>query len=62
METVSYDGLVERWIVDLIAARARRMGFRTGEIPDIQQQIILEVMAFRFDADKSNGAKESTAL
>lgn len=62
METVSYDGLVERWKVDLIATRARRMGFRKDEFPDIQQQIILDVMAFRFDADKSNGAKESTAL
>ena len=38
------------------------MGFRPDEVPDIQQQIILDVMAFRFDADKSNGAKESTAL
>ena len=62
METVNYDGVVERWKVDLIATRARRMGFRPDEMPDIQQQIILDVMAFRFDADKSNGAKESTAL
>jgi RNA polymerase sigma factor (sigma-70 family) len=62
METVNYDGVVERWKVDLIAARARRMGFRADEIPDVQQQIILDVIAFRFDADKSNGARESTAL
>ena len=62
METVNYDGVVERWKVDLIAARARRMGFRQDEIPDVQQQIILDVIAVRFDSERSNGAKESTAL
>lgn len=60
METVSYEGVVERWKVDLIVARAQQMGFRSDEMPDIQQQIVLEVLAFEFDA--SNGAKESTAL
>ena len=60
MEKLKYDGLVEEWKVDLIAARARRMGFRWDEIPDIQQRIIMEVLAFEFD--ESNGAKESTAL
>jgi DNA-binding NarL/FixJ family response regulator len=62
MERLDYDGVVEPWKADLIAARARRMGFRQDEIPDVQQQMILDVAAFRFDAAKSNGAKESTAL
>ena len=44
MKTVSYEGLVERWKVDLISERARRMGFRPDEIPDVQQQIIMEVL------------------
>ena len=62
MEKLDYDGVVEPWKAELIVARARRMGFRPDEIPDIQQQMILDVAAFRFDASKSNGAKESTAL
>lgn len=60
METVSYRGVLARWKVELIAKRARRMGFRADEIPDIQQQIVVDLLAFQFD--RANGAKESTAL
>jgi DNA-directed RNA polymerase specialized sigma24 family protein len=62
MEGLDYDGVVEPWKADLIVARARRMGFRPDEIHDVQQQMIMDVAEFRFDAAKSNGAKESTAL
>ena len=62
MEENNYDGFVERWKADLIVSRARRMGFRPDEIPDVQQQIIMEVAAFRFVPAKSNGATQTTAL
>jgi len=62
MERLNYDGLVEQWKVDLIVGRAKCMGFRNDEIPDIQQEIILDVLEFRYDPTKSNGAKERTAL
>ncbi|MGE4157639.1 MAG: hypothetical protein AB7F75_00915 [Planctomycetota bacterium] len=62
MERLDYDGIVEPWKVELIVTRARRMGFRWDEIPDAQQQMILDVVGFEYDAAKSNGAKESTAL
>ncbi len=62
MDRCGYDGVVDAWKVELIVARARRMGFRRDEINDAQQGMILDVVAFRFDAAKSNGAKESTVL
>lgn len=57
-----YGGLVERWKVDVILDRARKRGFRPDEMEDVQQEIIPAVLAFRFDATKSNGATERTAL
>ncbi len=62
MERLDYDGVVEPWKVALIVARAKRMGFRRDEIHDVQQQMILDVVGFRFDPARSNGAQESTAL
>jgi RNA polymerase sigma factor (sigma-70 family) len=62
MKRLNYDGLVEPWKVDLIVRRAEGMGFRRDEIEDVQQELILDVMRFRYDAAKSNGAREATAL
>ena len=62
MKRLNYDGLVEPWKVDLIVARAKCMGFRCDEIEDAQQELILDVMKFRYETAKSNGATETTAL
>jgi len=62
MKRLNYDGLVEPWKVDLIIARAKCMGFRCDEIEDAQQELILEVMNFRYETRKSNGATETTVL
>lgn len=62
MERLNYDGLVESWKVDLIISRAKRLGFRCDEMEDVQQELILDLMNFRYDAEKSNGAMETTAL
>ncbi len=59
----NYDGLVEPWKVDLIEERARRRGMKQlADINDAEQEIILAVMAFKFDKAKSNGASEMTAM
>jgi len=60
--TNDYGNLVEAWKVRLITRRARRLGFRRQEWKDLQQEIILNVLDFRYDPAKSNGAKESTLL
>lgn len=57
-----YGNLVETWKIRLINRRARRLGFRRQEWRDLQQEIILDMLSFRFDPAKSNGAKESTLL
>lgn len=57
-----YSGLIERWKVDVILDRARKKGFRPDELDDVQQEIVPVLLAFRFDAQKSNGATERTAV
>jgi len=62
MELNKYEGCVEQWKVDLIVRRAKAFGFHEDEILDIQQELVLKLMGFRFDPEKSNGAQESTVL
>lgn len=57
-----YDGLLDRWKVRLMARRARRLGFRPDEIDDAMQELVFDVLAFRYDAARSGGASEATAL
>ncbi len=57
-----YGDLVAPWKMDLLAARARRKGFRTDELEDAEQEIVLAMMSFRFEPERSNGATEATAL
>lgn len=57
-----YEGLVDAWKVQLIAARARRKGFDADKIQDAQQEIILDVIAFEYDPANPAGASEETIL
>lgn len=57
-----YDGIVDAWKIELIASRAKRLGIRRHDLEDAQQEIVLDILNFRFDAAKSNGACERTAL
>lgn len=62
MDGPKYDGLIEQWKVELIERCARRMGFPAHEIDDLKQEIVPELITFKFDKSKSNGAKESTVV
>ena len=62
MRANDYGDLIEPWKVDLIVARAKRIGFRDYEIEDVQQELIFEVLDFKYETGKSNGATEATAL
>jgi DNA-directed RNA polymerase specialized sigma24 family protein len=55
-----YGDLIEKWKVDLIEMRARAMGFSEDEIPDLQQEIVLQFLGFEYD--ETLGASENTAL
>jgi DNA-binding NarL/FixJ family response regulator len=62
MARLDYEGIVDGWKVELIVDRAKRMGFQEHDIDDAQQVIVLELMNFQYDDDKSNGATEKTAV
>ena len=57
-----YDGIVEIWKIELIVRRAKRLGIRQHELEDAQQEIVLDVIEFRFEEAKSNGGCERTVL
>lgn len=57
-----YGNEIEKWKVELIVERARKLGFRRDELEDVQQELILDVIAFEYDESRSNGATERTAL
>jgi DNA-directed RNA polymerase specialized sigma24 family protein len=52
----------KEWNADLIVIRARRFGLHGSDIDDVLQEVILDVIGFYFDPDRSNGASERTAL
>ncbi len=57
-----YAEAIEKWKVDLIVSRAKRLGFRPEDLEDAQQQIVLTLLSFEFDAERSNGASERTVV
>jgi DNA-directed RNA polymerase specialized sigma24 family protein len=62
MSRNDYSGVIESWEADLIGERAKRLGIRASDLDDVQQEIILDVLAFEFDPARSNGATVQTAL
>ena len=50
---------IDRWKLDLVRARAVRLGFRGADLADVQQEVLLEVMSFQFQPAR---ATESTVL
>ncbi len=48
--------------LNLIKTRARLLGFRRHDLEDAVQEVMLEVLEFKYETEKSNGATEATAL
>jgi len=57
-----YDGVLEQWKVDLIAARAKQLGFGKHDWPDLMQRLVLILRRFKYDPANVNGAQESTVV
>lgn len=57
-----YEGVLERWMEELIVQRAWRMGFRGADLEDAQQVVAIELLGFRYDAGRAAGASERTAV
>ena len=62
MKRLNYDPLMAQWKVDLIRARAVHLGLGAAELPDLLQELVPVVAAFRYDPTRANGANEKTAL
>ena len=58
----TYDGVLTRTQVKLIISRARKLGYRQHELPDALQEAAIELMDFKYNPAKSNGADENTAM
>ncbi len=57
-----YDGVLEQWKVDLIAERAKRMGFGKHDVPDLMQRLAMILRRFKYDPANAHGAQESTVV
>ena len=57
-----YGDLIEAWKLNMIMNRASRMGFRSHELEDIQQELVLELVTFNYDPENKAGASEATIL
>lgn len=58
--TLTYDGCIEQWKINLALSRIRAFDFPKDQWPDLLQRLVLAMSQFQFDPN--NGAKESTAL
>jgi hypothetical protein len=60
--TPQYHGVIAQWKVNLIIDRARMAGFRSHEMDDILQDLILVLLDYTYDPNHHTGAEERTAL
>lgn len=57
-----YSGFASKKVVNLVRQRATRFGLRGADLQDAEQEVMVELMMFRYDKAKSNGASKLTAL
>lgn len=57
-----YVGVFDEWKIDLALGRIRTLGFAKSDWPDLMQELAIEMMGFRHDPAKANGATEETVF
>jgi len=57
-----YDGVMEDEVVGHAVRKMKQLGFPRSEWEDLLQNLSVEVLAFRFRPDRSNGASRTTVL
>ena len=62
MKRFCYDGVLEKWKIELSLKRARRMGFREDQLDDVIQDLVIVLMDIEYDVLRANGASEKTML
>jgi DNA-directed RNA polymerase specialized sigma24 family protein/predicted DNA-binding transcriptional regulator AlpA len=58
----SYEGVLDDWKVDLIRQRAKQHRVRLQDMPDIEQEVALTLLALDYDEENEAGASERTFL
>ena len=58
----SYEGVLDDWKVDLIRQRAKQHRVRLQDLPDIEQEVVLTLLALDYDAENEARASERTFL
>ncbi len=58
----NYDGVIEPRTVATILAKAKRLGLPEHMREDVVQQIAIDIVRFKHDPEKSNGASEMTVV
>ena len=58
----SYEGVLDDWKVDLIRQRAKQHRVRLQDMPDIEQEVVLTLLALDYDEENEAGASERTFL
>jgi len=59
MELPNYDGLIEQWKVDLIITRAKLMQIPRHDLPDVLQEIVPDLIEFRYDPNNSKALRRA---
>lgn len=57
-----YEGVVSTNVVKMIRRITEKLGISQDDQSDAEQTVILEVLQFEFDPEKSNGGSEETVL
>ena len=57
-----YEGVFEKWKIDLALSRIEHMGFPKSDWPDLMQELTISLLEFRYEPDKANGASKKTVL
>lgn len=57
-----YEGAFAPWKARLALARIKAMRFPKSDWPDLMQELAILILRFEYDPQRTNGAKEETAL
>ncbi len=60
--TPQYQGVIEKWKVNLIINRARMAGYRSHELEDILQDLVMVLLDYTYDPNHHTGAEERTVI
>lgn len=58
----AYKGLLQPWQINATISIAKRFGVEAEDLHDVMQETAMRLVSFKYDAAKSNGATERSAV